>query len=807
MCGRSYIGLPMRALLAGLLILALTSTGFAQVKGEVESIGFGGDGFFRPQCWTPMIVRLQSQIDEPAEYRIEVHQRDLDFDHVIFVKDGITLNGHATQRWQVCFLPDPTNGGLPENSINDLQDRLRVYITTKDGSKQLAQCAITSAIRSLESGGSMMSQPRDNKLILAVLGRTGQVSSAGYQDALGLIEQPQFVRVDARDLPHTALAYGAVDAVLWMGGDARVLSEEGSTQFSALQQWLKAGGSLVVCQPASDADRLQLSPFADMLPILWQEEGQWRVANADKPDARPLSQLGAWRRRSASAWSGKGPFTFARATTRPGGAVVSEWIDWKPDGSDRTPYIARSPYGFGTVTWVAQDLSLPALNNSQAGSWPYVWDKVFGWKNETRVKIDQEKHDEELFSQSLGTMAVKLGDSQVHGVEFGAKGAGLITLAVLFFIAYWLVAGPGSYLVLAARKQTAHSWAIFAASALAATLLTVLVVDLVLRGSPEVHHATTLRMAQGVNFPPAIATSKIGLYIPRDGDQHISLEGVAPEQLTYITPLPANPADVANNDFPASLDYRVPIRDTVTPNSPAIDVPFRSTLKKLAATWCGSVSPMVRAYNVTLNKAGDIRQPISGLLDNISGVHLQNVYIAFNYFEKDYILYVPDWNNAAGANRLDLAGLLSKAKQLPFRGSPETVSTALPANLCFGEIGDQWSFYWSHVFDQRESYDDIRESLPSAFPVLSFFDRIPPSTNEKNVRNAATYLRRGERELNLSGALASGELIVLADSERQPLPFLMQVNGNAVAGEGRMFYQFVFPIDRAAADAVAASSR
>ena len=73
---------------------------------------------------------------------------------------------------------------------------------------------------------------------------------------------------------------------------------------------------------------------------------------------------------------------------------------------------------------------------------------------------------------------------------------------MLFFIAYWIVAGPGSYLVLAARKQTAHSWSIFAASALAATLLTVLVVDLVLRGNPEVHHATTLRMAQGANAPP-----------------------------------------------------------------------------------------------------------------------------------------------------------------------------------------------------------------------------------------------------------------------------------------------------------------
>src|SRR5579864_2745371 len=119
----------MRCFLAGLLIAALAPSDYAQVRGEVESIGY--DGWIRPDCWTPMIVRLDSQISEPAEYRIEVHQRDLDFDHVVYVKEGITLNGHATQRWEVCFIPSPTNGGLPDainnGTLADLQERLRVY--------------------------------------------------------------------------------------------------------------------------------------------------------------------------------------------------------------------------------------------------------------------------------------------------------------------------------------------------------------------------------------------------------------------------------------------------------------------------------------------------------------------------------------------------------------------------------------------------------------------------------------------------------------------------------------------------------
>src|ERR1700722_10007137 len=110
----------MRSPLAGLLLLILTVPALGQVRGEVESIGFG-NGWYRPECWTPMVVRLRSQISEPAEYRIEVHQHDLDFDHVIYVKDGITLNGQATQRWEICFLPEPIHGGLPDANVLELQ--------------------------------------------------------------------------------------------------------------------------------------------------------------------------------------------------------------------------------------------------------------------------------------------------------------------------------------------------------------------------------------------------------------------------------------------------------------------------------------------------------------------------------------------------------------------------------------------------------------------------------------------------------------------------------------------------------------
>ena len=42
----------MKFLLAGLITLVMTAGAFAQVKGEVESIGF--NSYYRPDCWTPV---------------------------------------------------------------------------------------------------------------------------------------------------------------------------------------------------------------------------------------------------------------------------------------------------------------------------------------------------------------------------------------------------------------------------------------------------------------------------------------------------------------------------------------------------------------------------------------------------------------------------------------------------------------------------------------------------------------------------------------------------------------------------------
>src|SRR5690349_7506594 len=103
----------MRSFLAGILLLILPSVTFAQARGQVESIGFGD--YFRPGCWTPMLVYLVPTSGSPFTGRIEVVQEDLDRDQVLFTRQ-ITLTGNPAggsaveQRFWMYFMPQPNKG-------------------------------------------------------------------------------------------------------------------------------------------------------------------------------------------------------------------------------------------------------------------------------------------------------------------------------------------------------------------------------------------------------------------------------------------------------------------------------------------------------------------------------------------------------------------------------------------------------------------------------------------------------------------------------------------------------------------------
>src|SRR6266851_4431425 len=128
----------MRLFLAGLfLLLMMPALAFAQAKGEVESLGFANS--YRPDCWTPMVVRLHPETNEAGTYLIQVWQHDLDGDRPIYSRQ-ITLNGFDQahdQRFWMYFLPQPIDRGLADTTLKDLQHDLQVFLCMTSG-KQIA---------------------------------------------------------------------------------------------------------------------------------------------------------------------------------------------------------------------------------------------------------------------------------------------------------------------------------------------------------------------------------------------------------------------------------------------------------------------------------------------------------------------------------------------------------------------------------------------------------------------------------------------------------------------------------------------
>ena len=163
----SYIVSVMRYILAGLFVMCLSSIALAQAEGEVESVGF--QGYYRSNCWTPMVVRLRPKTGQSLTLQLQVVQKDLDSDTQTFTK-SITLTqnieGQATneQRFWMYFIPQPTDNGLPDKSrggtLKELQDQLQVYLCTDKGKQSMALPLTQDAGSSGRAPGVVDVEPR-----------------------------------------------------------------------------------------------------------------------------------------------------------------------------------------------------------------------------------------------------------------------------------------------------------------------------------------------------------------------------------------------------------------------------------------------------------------------------------------------------------------------------------------------------------------------------------------------------------------------------------------------------------------------
>ena len=869
----------MRLLWAGLIVLFSASGALAQATGYVRELGFAGN--YRPDCWTPLLVHLDSTVSQPGEYQVQVHQQDLDQDTVVFTRT-VTLGPNARENFWVYFLPQPTDGGLPgQGAVAQLGDVLKVHLYDKAGKAHIATLPVQAKANNLDPGGAgMLGGDRGLKVVLVVLDQAAYHAQE-YANAQGIMEDVVFVPVRTDALPDHALGYQGIDAVLWL--DAKLGTIRNTPQFTALQNWVRQGGQLAVCQP-SDRSQLDALVDADMLPVVARAgpaaDAAWAIQIRTKKDLDHLVNVvqDTAVRYSDVPWravqKAQAGFEVAYAEPRPD-AMVDAWIEWyADDGKDpkdpkntkdpkdakdpkdgvgeapkvvaeRSPLIARRAYGLGAVSWAAQDLGSAALNGApdpddkplpgrqprmmMTDGWPRLYDRLFGWRNQTRSEGDLQVHQQafgkparDLQENQYGGSrnGVDLGAADVNrGTEHGARSTAYVFLAVLFFIGYWVIAGPGSYLYLAARRKRGMSWTVFGAAAVCATLLTLVLVKVLLRGGAEVKHVTLVRLvpdAPAADGTPRFAATmhgRVGLYIPKDGEQTVSLAAPPTEQWAAVAPYAVHPHWLkADKDagFTDTAKYFVNTDPVLAGQAPSVGFPYRSTLKKVEGWWTGQVAEGIVGDVEAIDDRANA-SPIAGKLTNKTGRDLSHVYLAFTSgwvdanagrrAAGDRVLYLKSWKNGA---TLDAAAEWAGAK--PFgtgvgTGDPTTADRVRgfiePAFI--GSGGNHWSEFWYAGLGRSfgsEVFDDRDRGHVRSFPLMSLIDRVGPYRRERNEQDARPEpVRRGVRDFDASQLVASGRLVILGQAQG-PTPMPMDVNDDRMGGEGVTFYQVALQLKR-----------
>ena len=807
-------------LFLGLLALVATPASAqeqAGFGGRVVQIGYGGA--YEPTSWIPMKVRLTAPGGEAGAYRLRVHQRDLDGDRVTYER-AVSLSGGDAgggggvgQDFWTYFKLDPSTADF------DPTRDVRVVLADGEG-RELAQLALPPGnLRSLEGGAMGNTLDRPRRLVLLVGGEGGGfypgAGELSVERVAGLTEVTEPAAVTVADLPDRAIGYDGVFAVVWQGADPADLLAGGGERMRALRQWVESGGRLVVTH-RSDWQALQ--PIFELLPVT-------PVAAFGREDLLPLRDLGVDQAGTAgvggtSAYeAAPGPFRYVVGVPKEE-ATVLRWMypddipaatraelgDVLQDG--RAPLAARGPFGFGSVTWLALDLgnrNVAGMPNDPTLGWSSIWARLL------------DTGDQPVLEPTEGEAALfdadgyrDLGRGPLGGARLPGKSVALVTLALVFFIAYWLLAGPGLYSWLAMKKRAHLSWFAFGAAAAIAALLTVGVTRLVLRGPEELAHLSVLRAGREA---PRRVVADLGLYIPRDGAQRLTLDdgaaGTRPVLTAFVPPPDPIAAMGGTRTNPISYTVRLdpPTEDEAAGlegEAAVVDIPYRSTLKKLEATWAGLAVPGIEGRPKFERGA---RFPTGQML-NTSGYDLRNVYLCYRDRDRDavMVLWLPAWRNGQTLPGLErVYGREAEAR-------PKLVSRRASAGAgpprdapVYGTLANDWAanFWFLDGGLRRTStgmtreFDDFGQPVRATPVMLSLYPLLPPMRNATPQSPDATVLqRRGVRDWDASAAVSAGHLVVIADAANVPAPLPLEVEGGEVGGDGQVVAQFVVPLDR-----------
>lgn len=549
--------------------LGETKSGGQAIRVAVQSVGVGGVS--REGAWTGVLLEIEDLTDgEPRAVIVRMRQRDPDGDRADFQRRITLTPGLATPVWM--YLPRSASGGrvtdwtltvhgagegtlATDTTVGELLHTSQVVMTGQADAQSSMIGVIGGATAGLE------------QYMLQIPGRNDRASlTQGQWDVVSALE--------IGDLPDRWMGLAQYEVLFWSREDADGLS---AAQASALREWVRRGGHLVVELPQLLGERwLEAGhPLSGVMP----RAGVVRRDDRSLEPYRWLLTKPEWR--DTPMGEGQSVYVF---TTKPElrggdwGGEVGVPLVAGPDGV----VMLRRNAGAGVVTVLGIRVTDTRLRGLGVVRADVLWHRILGGR--FRVPTPRELSDPQsvinLRGPSFGGRRV---DGGIVGMiaQTGRAGAGVL-LALVVFSAYWLLAGPVGFAVLKRRGMDRFAWLAFAGCAAVFTAVSWIGARAASPREVQGRHLTVLTAVSGEDT--VSARTWASLLLPSYGDERIAL-GQPGTDDAFVQALSTwhDPAqDGSLISFPDARSY------AVNSGSPErMRIPTRSTSKTITGDWAG----------------------------------------------------------------------------------------------------------------------------------------------------------------------------------------------------------------------------
>ena len=578
----------------GTIELTVTQAGFpTMTAGPVVRNG----------AWMPVIVDLDLINQQAFDGALRVAQFDNDGDECFDrVEVHLRADTGGSKRF-ILFVPaNPKHG----------QGRLVVELRNDEGgaAEVLTQGELTYRASPIQQPTVI---PDDHILILSVSpGTIGRVQDLVAMNKAGAYARPINVgHLSPTELPELWIGLEAVDYIVWDDAHPEDLTER---QLGALLDWVRRGGTLLIAASRSAGSLTLTKPLNAVLPV---EVGE--IVSVDKLRevrskllAPPVDDRG--REVSSAEWLDvdfRVRVEVARCTLREAATAVAyeEAID--------SPVVTRRREGLGYVVFSA--VTLKDLF-SAPGDAAKFFEKLFylvRWDNPEAGQADP----------------VPLFPKVVSAISFAGKGGLYLFVAGISSVAYLVLATFASWSLLTRKGWRHFSWNAFALVAIAASVISVLLVRSKQGFGETLHQVSIVDLEGGSLVGHATALFGLKTSVDKELDVWLPADRLGDTEpgstKCYLRPLPgAHVLAEAGAGFADPGEYRV------VPGSAVVDnVRIRATLKQFEGYWSGLLEGELSGEVFTRGR--EIAE--GSYIINDLGVELKDCWLLHALFDADEV--------------------------------------------------------------------------------------------------------------------------------------------------------------------------